>query len=69
VQEKREWAKWAGKMLMPRMHTQIVMEKADEMRAEQKALEEMQQQDEREQQEQEWVEKEAELEEKEEEYS
>jgi hypothetical protein len=26
VQEKREWVEWAGKTLMPRLHTQIAME-------------------------------------------
>jgi hypothetical protein len=37
---KWEWVKWAGKTLMPRLHTQIEMERADAMRAEQDALEE-----------------------------
>jgi hypothetical protein len=41
VQDKREWVEWAGKTLMPRLHAQIVMEKADEMRAEQEQLEDM----------------------------
>jgi hypothetical protein len=41
TQEKREWVKWARKTLMPQLHVQIAMEKADEMRAEQEALEEM----------------------------
>jgi hypothetical protein len=68
AQEKREWVEWAGKMLMPRLHAQIAMEKADAVRAEQEDLEEMQQQDEREQRERERVEKEAELDKKEEEY-
>jgi hypothetical protein len=44
---KREWVEWAGKTLMPRLHAQIAMERADEMRAEQEALEEMRRQDER----------------------
>jgi hypothetical protein len=44
------------------------MERADEMRAEQEALQEMRRQDERAQREQEWAEKEVELEEKETEY-
>jgi hypothetical protein len=41
VQEKREWVEWAGKILMPRLHVQMVMEQADAMRAEQEELEEM----------------------------
>jgi hypothetical protein len=41
VQEKREWVEWAGKTLMPCLHTQIAVEKADTMRAEQEQLEEM----------------------------
>jgi hypothetical protein len=49
VHGKREWVEWVGKTLMPCLHTQIVMERADEMRAEQEALEEMRQQDKREQ--------------------
>jgi hypothetical protein len=68
VQEKREWVEWAGKILMPRLHVQMEMEKADAMRAEQDELEEMRQQDEREQREWERVEKEAEWEEREAEY-
>jgi hypothetical protein len=35
VQEKREWVKWAGKILMPRLHAQMAMEQADATRAEQ----------------------------------
>jgi hypothetical protein len=42
AQDKREWVEWAGKMLMPCLHVQIAMEKADAMRAEQEELEEMQ---------------------------
>jgi hypothetical protein len=42
AQEKREWVKWAGKMLMPWLLVQIMMEKADKIRSEQEALEEMQ---------------------------
>jgi hypothetical protein len=38
---KWEWVEWAGKTLMPRLHMQITMERADEMRAEQEALGEM----------------------------
>jgi hypothetical protein len=30
AQGKREWVEWAGKTLMPPMHAQIAMEKADE---------------------------------------
>jgi hypothetical protein len=37
---KREWVEWAGKTLMPRLHAQIVMERADEMRAEQDTIDE-----------------------------
>jgi hypothetical protein len=48
AQDKREWVEWAGKILMPRLHMQMAMEKADMMRAEQEELEEMQRQDERE---------------------
>jgi hypothetical protein len=38
VHGKREWVEWAGKTLMPRLHTQIEMERADTMRAEQDAI-------------------------------
>jgi hypothetical protein len=55
AQDKREWVECAGKMLMPRLHVQIAMEKADEMRVEQEQLEDMQRQDEREQRERERV--------------
>jgi hypothetical protein len=41
AQEKREWVEWVGKMLIPWLHAQIVMEKADVARAEQEKLEEM----------------------------
>jgi hypothetical protein len=34
AQDKREWVEWAGKMLMPRLHAQIAVEKADAERAE-----------------------------------
>jgi hypothetical protein len=44
---KWEWVEWAGKTLMPRLHVQIAIERANEMRVEQEALEEMQRQDER----------------------
>jgi hypothetical protein len=37
---KREWVEWAGKTLMPRLHVQILMERADAMRAEQDVMEE-----------------------------
>jgi hypothetical protein len=53
---------------MPRLHAQIMLEKADEMRAEQEALEEMRRQDERVQREEERAVKEVELEEKEDKY-
>jgi hypothetical protein len=43
AQEKREWVEWAGKTLMPHLHVQMVMEKVDDMRAEQEALEEIRQ--------------------------
>jgi hypothetical protein len=65
AQEKREWVKWAGKILMPRLHVQMAMEQVDTMRAEQEELEEMRRQDEGEQQERERAEKEAEWEERE----
>jgi hypothetical protein len=65
VQEKREWVEWAGNILMPRLHAQIVMEQVDTMRAEQEALEEMRRQDEVEQRERERAEKEAEWEKRE----
>jgi hypothetical protein len=41
VQEKREWVEWAGKTLMPCLHMQIAMEKADTARAEQEELDEL----------------------------
>jgi translation initiation factor 1 (eIF-1/SUI1) len=68
AQEKREWVEWAGKVLMPRLHVQIAMEKADAARAEQEEAEEMRQQVERAQREQEQVAKEVELDGKEVEY-
>jgi hypothetical protein len=68
VHGKREWVKWAGKTLMPHMHVQIVMEKADEMRAEQDVMDEERLQAERAERKQERAAKEAELEEKEDEY-
>jgi hypothetical protein len=64
----REWVEWVGKTLMPRMHAQIVMEKADEMRAEQDTMDEERIQAERAQHEEERAAKEMELDEKEEEY-
>jgi hypothetical protein len=57
AQEKREWVKWAGKILMPRLHAQMAMEQVDATRAEQE-----------EQRKRERVQKEAELEEREMEY-
>jgi hypothetical protein len=41
AQGKREWVKCAGKTLMPHLHMQMVMEKADAARAEQEQSEEM----------------------------
>jgi hypothetical protein len=41
VQEKREWVEWVGKMLIPQLHTQIMMEKEDTVRAEQDAMDEV----------------------------
>jgi hypothetical protein len=41
AQEKREWVEWVGKMLMPRLHAQIVMEKADMARVEQDTMDEV----------------------------
>jgi hypothetical protein len=38
AQDKREWVEWAGKVLMPRLHAQIAMEKVDAARAEQDAM-------------------------------
>jgi hypothetical protein len=68
AQNKREWVEWAGKILMPCLHAQMVMERADTERAEQDAMDEEQIQAERVQQEEERAAKEAELDEKEEEY-
>jgi hypothetical protein len=65
---KREWVEWVGKMLMPRLHAQIEMERADAMRVEQDAIEEERFQAERAQREEERAVKEAELERREEEY-
>jgi hypothetical protein len=68
VHGKREWVEWAGKTLMPWLHAQIAMERADAMRAEQDAMEEERIQAERAQREEERAAKESALEEKEEEY-
>jgi hypothetical protein len=68
VRGKREWVEWAGKTLMPRLHAQIEMERADAMRAEQDTIEEERYQAEQAQLEEEQAAKEAELEKKEEEY-
>jgi hypothetical protein len=57
---KREWVEWAGKTLMPRLHMQIEMERADAMRAEQDVIEEERYQVERAEREQERVAKEEE---------
>jgi hypothetical protein len=68
AQNKREWVKWAGKILMPHLRAQMVMERADTERAEQDVMDEEWIQVERAQREEEWAAKEAELDEKEEEY-
>jgi hypothetical protein len=34
VQDRRDWVKWVGKMLMLHLHAQIAIEKADVARAE-----------------------------------
>jgi hypothetical protein len=47
VQDKREWVEWAGKTLMPCLHAQMAMEKADAERAEQDAMDDLQLQQER----------------------
>jgi hypothetical protein len=47
AQEKREWVKWAGKTLMPWLHVQIAMEKADSARVEQDTMDELRLQEER----------------------
>jgi hypothetical protein len=65
---KREWVEWAGKTLMPRLHAQIEMERADVMKVEQDAMEEERYQVEWAQREEERAAKEVELEKKEEEY-
>jgi hypothetical protein len=65
VHGKQEWVELAGKMLMPHMHVQMAMERADVARAEQEALDKERQQAERAQREAEWAVKEAELEERE----
>jgi hypothetical protein len=41
VQEKRERVEWAGKILMPCLHVQVAMEKADAVRAEQEEIKEL----------------------------
>jgi hypothetical protein len=65
---KREWVEWAGKTLMPRMHMQMAMERADAERVEQDTIDEEWIQAERAQQEEEQAAKEAELEEREAKY-
>jgi hypothetical protein len=42
AQDKREWVDCAGKILMPRLHVQVAMEKVDAVRAEQEAMDELQ---------------------------
>jgi hypothetical protein len=39
AQDKKEWVEWVGKVLMLHLHAQIVMEKADMVRAEQEEVE------------------------------
>jgi hypothetical protein len=63
VQDRRDRVEWAGKMLIPRLHVQMAMEKADAARVEQDMMDKV-----RLQQEEERVAKEAELDEKEAEY-
>jgi hypothetical protein len=41
TQDKREWVEWAGKMLIPCLHTQMAMEKVDAERVEQDMVDEM----------------------------
>jgi hypothetical protein len=41
AQDRRDWVKWVGKILMPRLHAQIAMEKADAVRVEQEEAEEI----------------------------
>jgi hypothetical protein len=65
---KREWVEWVGKMLMPHMHVQMVMERADVERVEQDTIDKEQIQAERAQREEEQAAKEAELEEREAKY-
>jgi hypothetical protein len=65
---KWEWVEWGGKTLMPRLHTQMAMERADVMRVEQDVMDKEWLQGERAQCEQERAAKEVELEERETEY-
>jgi hypothetical protein len=41
VHDRRDWVKWADKVLMPCLHAQIAMEKAGAVRVEKEELEEM----------------------------
>jgi hypothetical protein len=41
VQDRRDWVEWAGKILMPCLHVQIAMEKADAERVEQEEIKEI----------------------------
>jgi hypothetical protein len=68
VQDKREWVEWVGKTLIPHLHVQTAMEKADMVRAEQEIMDKLQLQEERVKREEEWAAKEVELDEKEAEY-
>jgi hypothetical protein len=68
VHGKQESVEWAGKMLMPRLHAQMAMERVDAMRVEQDVIEEERYQAEWAQREEERATKESELEERETEY-
>jgi hypothetical protein len=48
MQDRRDWVEWVGKVHMPHLHAQIVMEKVDPVRAEQDAMDERQLQGKRE---------------------
>jgi hypothetical protein len=37
----RDWVEWVGKLLMPCLHVQMAMEKADAVRVEQEAMDEL----------------------------
>jgi penicillin-binding protein 1A len=65
MQDKREWVEWASKTLMPHLHAQMVMEKADVARVEQEIMDELRLQEERAQRQEEQAAKKAELDKKE----